>query len=487
MSKHLLIKLIGIFGVITILLSGCASGSVSESVQTETDTELTEESIKIKWLADSFIPVPEAYLEEANRVLKDKGYNYEIEFVYYDVEEHYGKTDYYYLEDISAAIQENKPDIISGTGDLSTLELAEAGLLECLDGYFETGSGKRLYEFYPENYWLAGKYKGNTYYCPTTYYCCPSNLAVEFNPDWVSREEYEAFDGSMESLKAMCEEKEDSCIIILLPEYDIAECMGYTMFEGSYIDKETLRCVKPERLREFYEPMNELRSEGKLVTYRDYCPWEMTILEYYGEQCMAHFMSFDIYEEKPDYTYTYGRNAILQSAASGTGIYSGSDKKAEAMELLSLVMTDTELADALTYGREGESYYREGRGIYRMNGEETEGDIAIDTLNCYAVTSGRAKNPDFDGSRFEYMKAGWDVYSDNPLCGIGFNPEACREERTKIRGIIHDYFIQNDKLLEAEDFEVEWEKFITSLDEAGIDKISQEINKRIEEMLGENE
>lgn len=488
MKNHLFIKLIGVTSIFAVILSGCASGSVSGPGQTETDAQLTGESVKIRWLADSWTPVPEAYVAEANRVLKSKGYNYELEFVYYDSHlDTRSETECYYLDDISAAIQEHQPDIISGTLGLSTLELAEEGLLECLDGYFETGSGKMLYEFYPENYWRSGRYKESTYYCPGTYFCQTYEAAVVFNSDWVSREEYESFDGSIESLKAMCEGKEGSSILIDMDETSIAKCMGYVMFGGSYIDEATLRCARPERLREFYEPMNGLRREGKLVLYEDYCPWEMTMLEYYGERCMAYFTLFDIYEEKPDYTYVYGREIVPQNTANGTGIYSGSDRKAEAMELLSLVMTDTELADALTYGKEGEDYYREGNKIYEMNGDEAVGYVAIDTLSCYAVTSGTAKNADFDGSRFEYMKGSWEAYSDSPLCGIGFSPTVCREERTGIRGIIHDYFIQNDKLFDAEDFETEWDAFITTLDEAGIDKVSQEIDKRIEEMLGDNE
>lgn len=490
MKNHLFIKLIGVTSIFAMILSGCASGSVSEPGQTETDAQLAGEPVKIKWLADSWTPVPEAYVAEANRVLKSKGYNYELEFVYYDSHlDTRSETERYYLEDISAAIHENQPDIISGTVDLSTLELAEAGLLECLDGYFETGSGKMLYEFYPENYWRSGRYKGSTYYCPGTYYCQTYDAAVVFNPDWVSREEYESFDGSIESLKAMCEGKEGSSIFIDMDETSIAKCMGYVMFEGSYIDEATFCCARPERLREFYEPMNELRREGKLVLGGDYFPWgEMTMLEYYGERCMAYFTYFDIYEEKPEYTYVYGREIAPQNTAHGTGIYSESYKKAEAMELLSLVMTDTELADALTYGRDGENYYREGNKIYKMNGDEAVGYVAIDTLSCYAVTSGTAKNADFDGSRFEYMKGSWEAYSDSSLCGIGFSPTVFKEERIKIIGIMHDYFrVNQGKLFNAEDFEAEWDAFITALDEAGIDKVSREINKSIEEMLGDNE
>ncbi|MCM1307511.1 MAG: hypothetical protein NC223_02810, partial [Butyrivibrio sp.] len=207
--KRLIKKLISIFGVTTVLLSGCASDSVSEAAVTETDAELSGETVKLKWLADSETSVPKSHIEEANRILESKGYNYEIEFVYYDMD-WYNRaiTDCYYLEDIAAAIHENKPDIISGTSDSSTLELAEAGLLECLDGYFDTGAGKKLYESYPRDYWQAGIYKGSNYYCPSTYFCPPLDIALVFNPDWVSREEYESFDGSIESLRAMCEEKD---------------------------------------------------------------------------------------------------------------------------------------------------------------------------------------------------------------------------------------------------------------------------------------
>ncbi|MCM1308547.1 MAG: hypothetical protein NC223_08115, partial [Butyrivibrio sp.] len=216
--------------------------------------------------------------------------------------------------------------------------------------------------------------------------------------------------------------------------------------------------------------------------------WEMTLLEEFGEQSMAYFELFDIYREKTEYTYIYDRITALQSAAYGTGIYSESDKKSEAMEVLSLVMTDTELADALTYGREGEDYYRDGNRIYRMNGEEALDNIAVFDINCYGITSGSVEGTDFEGSRYEYVKGCWENYSGSPLLGIGFDTTTCREERLKIEEVMYKYFYEEEEeLYNAEDFEEEWERFITMLEEAGIDRLSREIDKRIEEMLNGNE
>ncbi|MGN0374448.1 MAG: hypothetical protein ACI4EN_03030 [Butyrivibrio sp.] len=444
--------------------------------------EPKENRTEIVWLCSDCGKVPEKNLNEVNGILEDRGYDFCLKMAY--VEDIYedrfdAKLDNYF-NDVLKYLENNDADIIWGgmsKGIFSTTtRMVDEGLFEKLDGYYT--DNPEFFNYYHENLWKACRYKDGYYFVPNSIIGFDTSLYVEFNPKYVTSEEVKNFDGTMGSFIEMYMKSDADKFI--MPWFFFLDESGYTKctnIEGLLVSDDTLQVADDDTYNRLFNDMrrlNQLYISKELIS-------DINSREY--AECLENKTYFAIISidysknlipDENEMLYVWGGEHVMELSSMGTGIYSGSRHKEEAFELLRLVMTDSEIANALIYGVEGSDYYVNDGIAYAMDGSKLDVFGMWYDFGCY-VTAYNTENDIIN--RYEEKTRFWKKLDNSPLLGFYFNPGDNRDKLLNLIRINDNYFPK----FTSENFDEELELYLQKRDEAGFYELRDMLNEQLKE------
>ena len=341
----------------------------SLTVELPDESSLAEEgpisSNKLRWAVPSVYSIGQEQLDSFNRRLMARGYDFAVEFV--PLEDDPENDTYYWALESSKDI-----DIaFSGFADTgSSLRLIRDGYFSELD---ELCGGNSFFDAYDEKLWDSVRVGGKLYTVPNAA-IRREGISFVFNGEYFSDEELEAFDCKLSSLEKLLGasgvEPDGDDVILTASAEQLVQADGSVYAEGALLSAESGEAVplfeSPE-MKSLLESLHTLADEGWISE-------EMT-LRSTSDQALADRVNKGDFKllitGDPDYYTEDGRDfsvpVIVRTStpyvynilAGSTGIPAASEHKAEALKLLELVYTDSELLLPLVSSEEGPSLIKE--------------------------------------------------------------------------------------------------------------------------------
>ena len=380
MKKKILLTLLFCFVFIFTACGSPATKSDSSRKSNEVDTQKNEnkdENIsenKIVWV------LPEGFINTTslqdntvflNQQLKKDGYNFSVSF-----KGVFGKENNYY-KDVMKEMKNNTADIASLGLDAKeervkpSVKLIKSGAFLNLNNYLKSAEGKKLHSAFHDKIWDTVKINGEICAIPGQTSQDGTAFAA-FNKKIFGKNI--AFDGSsMQELDGILNKvklpKGTNGILWQLAFRDICEQLGYVYENGVVTDIKTgvVSCpFETSEIVEYLKLLHKLYQEKKLVALDD------------GENSQISNMKFavwmgytrdEVFERVKDNTKIVQLPYLFFTRTSGsTGVNKISKKKNEAIQLLSLLYTDSKYANLLIHGKKGKTYQLKNGYAYDMEG-----------------------------------------------------------------------------------------------------------------------
>ena len=380
MKKKILLNLLFCFVFIFTACGSPATKSNSSKKLNEIDTQKNEnkdENIsenKIVWvLPEEFIKITKLQDNTVflNQQLKKDGYNFSVSF-----KGVFGKENNYY-KDVMKEMKNNTADIASlgldakGEKVEPSVKLIKSGVFLNLNNYLKSAEGKKLHSAFHDKIWDTVKINGEICAIPGQTSQDGTAFAA-FNKKIFGKNI--AFDGSsMQELDGILNKvklpKGTNGILWQLAFRDICEQLGYVYENGVVTDIKTgvVSCpFETSEIVEYLKLLHKLYQEKKLVALDD------------GENSQISNMKFavwmgytrdEVFERVKDNTKIVQLPYLFFTRTSGsTGVNKISKKKNEAIQLLSLLYTDSKYANLLIHGKKGKTYQLKNGYAYDMEG-----------------------------------------------------------------------------------------------------------------------
>ena len=380
MKKKILLTLLFCFVFIFTACGSPATKSNSSKKLNEIDTQKNEnkdENIsenKIVWvLPEEFIKITKLQDNTVflNQQLKKDGYNFSVSF-----KGVFGKENNYY-KDVMKEMKNNTADIASLGLDAKeervkpSVKLIKSGAFLNLNNYLKSAEGKKLHSAFHDKIWDTVKINGEICAIPGQTSQDGTAFAA-FNKKIFGKNI--AFDGSsMQELDGILNKvklpKGTNGILWQLAFRDICEQLGYVYENGVVTDIKTgvVSCpFETSEIVEYLKLLHKLYQEKKLVALDD------------GENSQISNMKFavwmgytrdEVFERVKDNTKIVQLPYLFFTRTSGsTGVNKISKKKNEAIQLLSLLYTDSKYANLLIHGKKGKTYQLKNGYAYDMEG-----------------------------------------------------------------------------------------------------------------------
>ena len=380
MKKKILLTLLFCFVFIFTACGSPATKSNSSKKLNEIDTQKNEnkdENIsenKIVWvLPEEFIKITKlqdntVYL---NQQLKKDGYNFSVAF------KGVSGTGNNYYKDVMKEMKNNTADIASlgldakGEKVEPSVKLIKSGVFLDLNNYLKSAEGKKLHSAFYDKIWDTVKINGEICAIPSQTSQDGTAFAA-FNKKIFGKNI--AFDGSSiqelnDILNKVKLPKGTNGILWQLAFRDICEQLGYVYENGVVTDIKTgvVSCpFETSEIVEYLKLLHKLYQEKKLVALDD------------GENSQISNMKFavwmgytrdEVFERVKDNTKIVQLPYLFFTRTSGsTGVNKISKKKNEALQLLSLLYTDSKYANLLIHGKKGKTYQLKNGYAYDMEG-----------------------------------------------------------------------------------------------------------------------
>ena len=377
MKKKILLTLLFCFVFIFTACGSPATKSNSSRKSNEVDTQKKDENIsenKIVWiLPEEFIKITKLQDNTVflNQQLKKDGYNFSVSF-----KGVFGKGNNYY-KDVMKEMKNNTADIASlgldakGEKVEPSVKLIKSGVFLNLNNYLKSAEGKKLHSAFHDKIWDTVKINGEICAIPSQTSQDGTAFAA-FNKKIFGKNI--AFDGSsMQELDGILNKvklpKGTNGILWQLAFRDICEQLGYVYENGVVTDIKTgvVSCpFETSEIVEYLKLLHKLYQEKKLVALDD------------GENSQISNMKFavwmgytrdEVFERVKDNTKIVQLPYLFFTRTSGsTGVNKISKKKNEAIQLLSLLYTDSKYANLLIHGKKGKTYQLKNGYAYDMEG-----------------------------------------------------------------------------------------------------------------------
>lgn len=380
MKKKILLTLLFCFVFIFTACGSPATKSNSSKKLNEVDTQKNEnkdENIsenKIVWvLPEEFIKITKlqdntVYL---NQQLKKDGYNFSVAF------KGVSGTGNNYYKDVMKEMKNNTADIASlgldakGEKVEPSVKLIKSGVFLNLNNYLKSAEGKKLHSAFHDKIWDTVKINGEICAIPSQTSQDGTAFAA-FNKKIFGKNI--AFDGSsMQELDGILNKvklpKGTNGILWQLAFRDICEQLGYVYENGVVTDIKTgvVSCpFETSEIVEYLKLLHKLYQEKKLVALDDGENSEISSMKF------AVWMGYtrdEVFERVKDNTKIVQLPYLFFTRTSGsTGVNKISKKKNEAIQLLSLLYTDSKYANLLIHGKKGKTYQLKNGYAYDMEG-----------------------------------------------------------------------------------------------------------------------
>ncbi len=426
---------------------------------------------------------------EINEYLDSQGHDFAVCFYPICALQKEEQTDFYttYVDEM---VKEGKQvDIIYS----SFTYIEEAGnnayhkyiynsLFEPLDKYFDTETGRKLYEIMPEKHWEGLRVNGSIYGIDGTMTTLSDDYGYYVNAELADKYGFDItkpIDEQLDILKKIKSE-EKNCDIFAVYGYKFgrASCLSdiKEVTQAVYWDEDshTAKCVLDnpsyiERLG-FLDRLNKAelltnistRHSNSFFILQDnksggntvYNNSELTEINYFDKKINA----YPVFKEP-----TSVRNGYM-----ATGICTASKYKEKAFELLALTQTDHYFNNLLTFGLEGTDYNLSDNRV-----DTVVNLVSLDRFPNKMICNGYEGSISSDKYKEIYDNAV--VHSD---IDFAFDGRDLINETYATSLVMMNYSLPSaDKSLEKSIAELR-----SSLDEAGLQKIIDECNRQYNEV-----
>lgn len=388
--------LTGTLVFVSILMCGCSKDVQKQQKTAETETAGSEtagtadkagikarlvsaSSSDIVWTISDDVDVNETYLKYFNEKLREDGYNFRLKFQYLKEDE--------YDREIRQVLKDGSTDIAlagQNTDERNYVtELCRDNLLMCLDDRMNGKSD--LYGAFEDPLWKSVEVDGRIYTVPNGIFA-DGKYCIVFNEDVLGKKAA-GFNGDILSVNQyLSKNKTDKDKLLFdLSLEDFASILGGNIDYGMYFDgkTETISTVfensKIYQLEKLFYDLNKAGQINELCAFHQNSGDQDKIKELIEKKEFAILLTkrtetidsldgVSVYDL--DFTVNFERNG------GTTGICEKSNKKENALQLLTLLYTRDDYTRLLLYGKEGKDYTVEnGRVVSDKGGSYSLVDV----------------------------------------------------------------------------------------------------------------
>ncbi len=414
-------------GVIILFLIGCKK--VDRDYKETTPIE-EENSDVITWVYQFYPGISEENQNEINRLLHEKGINYQIRFILPEDEEGSPLVGEEYAEWICEYEKTGSLDIITSNiwaaGDNRDIDFIKDKMTP-LDSYLETPEGLRLKESYTADEWKQCSVEGSVYVVPKAATVASGEayldnaVYIAVNNAYISY--FDGFDGTYESLRVILDTIGNDDLHIVLSELpgerilyglmgcsDIKSALPFRNSERSVID-----ITKTDELKVLLKEIYSDFESGVLLNYL----WSPDVPK---EKVLAFIYTGKRYPLDGFTDYLSAPDTYEANPRGKYGICKSSKNKDQAFQILSLCFSDIDILCLLYPGADKELMGRRKELLNANPNSELAGirinfyENQTELLNQYTNSimnlvnnMQRVKNPN---SKDFYE------YEFNPMCDI---------------------------------------------------------------------
>ncbi len=349
--KRILVVLL----TITCILQGCSiNNHKTDNSNTSVDCfeNAAISSNVITWGIPDAYTVNENAVQRINQILYKRGYDFALKIIPLSLEK---------FEEAIAEYEEKEGslDIASLCTDSSysnknePVERIRSGYFMNLEDYLFSEAGKTIYEYLSMLQWDSVRCDNQIYTFPNEAANTGFGVYYIFNPEYFSEDDIKDITPNIDTIKELVADKKvDFTPIVCDIGSEFVSLLGYYTIGGTIISKDTgIACsyLDNEKVYSYMNTMNKLYV-NKIVTNDFNQVLQGNYLVYMSS---GTFASSCI----PRTLIKYQSYAPVSTSLNFTnGITAASKHQKEALELLTLAYTDSEIANLLIYGIEGEDY-----------------------------------------------------------------------------------------------------------------------------------
>ena len=488
MKKKILLTLLFCFVFIFTACGSPATKSNSSKKLNEIDTQKNEnkdENIsenKIVWvLPEEFIKITKlqdntVYL---NQQLKKDGYNFSVAF------KGVSGTGNNYYKDVMKEMKNNTADIASLGLDAKeervkpSVKLIKSGAFLNLNNYLKSAEGKKLHNAFHDNIWDTVKINGEICAIPSQTSQDGTAFAA-FNKKIFGKNI--AFDGSsMQELDGILNKvklpKGTNGILWQLAFQDICEQSGYLYKNGVVTDIKTgvVSCpFETSEIVEYLKLLHKWYQEKKLVALDDGENSEISSMKF------AVWMGYtrdEVFERVKDNTKIVQLPYLFFTRTSGsTGVNKISKKKSEALQLLSLLYTDSKYANLLIHGKKGKTYQLKNGYVYDMEGnvKSEYSEIFITGIYDYVYPW---EEEDFPRNRAKEKRSLLGTPAMQKSTLMGFVPDLTGFDDKMIK--LYEVTSKYEEIWQKKDFDSALADAVKACNASESKKVERELNSQI--------
>ena len=426
------------------------------------------------------------YTREVNEYLDEHGYDYVVCFK--------PLTDEYSLfpDGFVAAVTEQidsgeQIDIIS---PVNYDEFVFNGLYIPLDDYLKTGKGKELYDSVPEKLWDTLRINGSIYGIEL-------NTSWTLSPDWLyyvnaelaQKYGYDITRPILDQLDILKAVKENEKNVDVFSTYlridDILQCVdAKSVAGGVYWNEEThsAECIFDDpRYIEMLRLYDTLKSSGLLNDMGKMNNSDtFFIFQDNKSGSSAYDPAVNVKIKYEDNTVeaipVFDGQTATRISPIATGICSSSENKEKAFELMSLVFSDPDLNNLLTYGIEGENFTLTDGVVHEI--EITGDGVNINPLNAWRFANDfigyRDEDSPFTAEQYRELYENAPIHED---ADFAFDGRSVADEICAAWEVMFDFKLPATGG-DAQTFDKAIAETREKLEQAGIQKIIDECNRQ---------
>lgn len=447
----------------------------------------------------------EIWQKPLNKLLKEKGVSYTVKIQpYYDLIEEQEETAAQRLRNMKQSNEQ--ADVITvfpteildfeGNYIYTYRVVSKEGLLLSLDDYLNKAEGKRILEMIPANDLERMKINGKTYGLSVV---MPSVVAVGYNKKYLEKYEISVEDLSddifenADILEDIRLREEGNVIPYMADSQGVERLCMNRIFPSevlSYKKGEFVNVFETDEIKEYFYQMNELK-EKDLVQFIDKNDGsEFFSISYpvsNDEIIETTYVSFDGagQEISTDIIVVPNISQPIMGASLGdmaTGVSSWTKNETEALDFLSLLYTDADLGNLISYGVEEQDYIlKDGHVVYKNeNNLRFFGDWFTNPLIAYPKKD-MAYNPK------TFLDAYYNQIKEEMPEDFRLNTDMIKKELAATNYVVYDengeYTTEAGELfyLQTDNIDAVIGEINARLKSAGIDTIIEEAENQLAE------
>lgn len=244
----------------SLTLTSCKKEDTNSSADdsnsiSSTDSQIESTEKILVWAVQDLVDISDETVAQFNRTLKEKGFDYNVEFKVLD------------YENYQTELQKTDCDIafsgfIGEDNENKPRKLIEAGYFECLDDYIKNSDWCNDIN---EKQWNAVRYDDKLYTIANENYVI-EGTSIVFNLNKISKEEIEKFSGDITELNDIVNDPKS--ILYDLGDLSFANIYGYSYENGVLVSVDDKKAYNPFETQEvvtFLKAVNSWYNHGLVL------------------------------------------------------------------------------------------------------------------------------------------------------------------------------------------------------------------------------